>query len=493
MKTKYLLIILFLSLYTNAQNLGTDLEGYSTIYTEGTSLNLNVVDNKLEFNYFNSKWLKASELNAKKKKIINKGWFWGGKILGDANDGISNIISSGKINAGFNLDIVVGKKLFTSKKISRKLLEKRKKKLADENSKLLEKNESIKNNFLENIETLKRLYVEKLFLPIENDNTLDKNLVKDLKTKINQKKDWSLIKQGFKDLKDNKSLKKIKDFEKITASISSPNRVFLKCYEWNKVVQKLQAIEELSSLKDFDQIIEEIDLQTEVIGINSTIYFDREDEILDIAKNPKGSSTSKFLLKFGLSKQDFKYDLNNGGLTSAERLSDEEFTGLSFDLIYNIQWSHNYFWGLSFRGERANNFSALESKEITFGEAGTENSETLSAFAGAYDTFNRYSLNTDFMWINKIEPQGDDYIYLIVNPYIRHFIYDNADQLRNNTNIGLGLNLFNSSKGKILGGAFVQANDVFGVNTRQSLGKSIAFGLSVRVAFKGFNFEEIPN
>ncbi|CAM1364102.1 hypothetical protein [Tenacibaculum xiamenense] len=480
MKKICLIIFLLLSIAIKAQNYGTDVEGYSTIYTPGITLGLDVVNNQLDFNYFDV---------VRKKGGINRANFYGIRLLGDANDGIANIVSSGKVNAGVNLDVVYGYKRFRTKNKNQVLIKAKEK----QKNLLIALKTPDANGFKQLIEDIKKAAIIKFINDLRSSyQGIDPVVAVNIKSSIGNKK-WEDAKRELKSL-DNyfgkMVLTEIEFFDDLRFKTGAKGHVFLE----NKnvrggIIEKLDENIRVTSLPNWSNDKRNLKRFEASIKQARNQYDSITQQIAKLKTRSESSINQKFLMKMGFFKQEFKYDLNNGAPTSSERLKNQEFTGLSFDIIYNIQWRHNYFMGFSLRGQRANNFSSLEIKEITFGEAGTENSETLNAYAGPYDTFNRYSVNSDFMWINKLKKEG---IYLIVNPYLRHFIYEGADQLKNNTNIGLGLNLFNSSGSKILGGAFIQANDVFGVNTKQSLGKSIAFGITVKVAFEGFDFIEKP-
>ncbi|WP_264553962.1 hypothetical protein [Flavobacterium sp. N2038] len=83
-------------------------------------------------------------------------------------------------------------------------------------------------------------------------------------------------------------------------------------------------------------------------------------------------------------------------------------------------------------------------------------------------------------------------IYININPYIRHRIYDHSDSLKNNTVLGLGLHAYNSNDNRIMGGIFVQTNDAFGVHSKEdsTLGKRIVFGLIAKYNITGLKVEK---
>ena len=83
-------------------------------------------------------------------------------------------------------------------------------------------------------------------------------------------------------------------------------------------------------------------------------------------------------------------------------------------------------------------------------------------------------------------------LYVSLNPYIRHRIYEKSDTLKNNTVLGIGLHTYSSKDNKIMGGLFIQTNDLFGVHTdeQSTLGKRISFGIIAKYAITGLKLEE---
>lgn len=213
-------------------------------------------------------------------------------------------------------------------------------------------------------------------------------------------------------------------------------------------------------------------------------------------------STGMVFFRGSFNGSDFRYDLANGEDTIDERFVDKTFNGYTLELGYNYNFKAYHYLGLSGSFSYTNNLNALTSTKykldkteplITDGKFSS--SEEVTALSGPFDTFLRYDLNADYVWLLPLreEPekhsQKESHLYLSINPYLRHRIYQNAENLKNNTILGLGLHVYNSKDNKVMGGVFVQSNDVFGVHVPDgedsNLGKRISFGIIAKFAFSG--------
>jgi hypothetical protein len=200
----------------------------------------------------------------------------------------------------------------------------------------------------------------------------------------------------------------------------------------------------------------------------------------------------------------YTYDLNNSATTIKERFVDKNFNGYTATLGYTRNFRSYNFVGCSLALNYTNNLSGLTSTtykfettvpQITGGEFSS--SQEIIALSGVYDTFLRYDVNFDYIRLVplKEDPGVDDkqsQIYLSINPYLRHRIYEHANDLTNNTIVGLGLHAYNSKDNKIMGGVFIQTNDLFGNHAGEdsTLGKRITFGVIAKFAFTGLKIEE---
>ncbi|MFB9078937.1 hypothetical protein ACFFLS_10440 [Flavobacterium procerum] len=222
----------------------------------------------------------------------------------------------------------------------------------------------------------------------------------------------------------------------------------------------------------------------------------------------KNVSINSFLLYLRPSvKGDaYKYDLANDSTLVADRFVDRKFNGYTIELgsTYNFR-TYNYI-GLSTSINYTNNISALttttyklekQDTSITDGEFTT--SEEIKALSGTFDSYMRYDLNFDYVYLmpmkESAESEKNSAIYLSVNPYLRHRIYDKSDKLKNNTILGLGLHAYNSADNKLMGGLFVQTTDLFGnhAGDDSSLGKRIVFGIIAKYSITGLKVEKKAN
>ncbi len=460
---------MFMPLLVFTQNLGTDIEGYSTIYTKGSNLSLDAINNTLNFDFYKStKFKKDLNTDAHKSEI------YGVSVKGKSNNGLANLITSGEINAATQINLVYGSRYYKNKKVNN--YQDKVDEIQNELSELVQPIIALRAKISDELAKQKKQYIHGFVEDMNGLLDADKN---ELKSIIVNKEPWKEKEKKIKILEidsEEELLEKISLFNDKVKGYRTGGQPDI----WRQIKNNLQKLHYINTTT-INTLLDEMILHN--------IDNDALEE--ELRKLKEGDATiNAFLVKVGVSEQEFQYDLDNSGATAEERIKDEEFTALSFEIIFNKQFKYYNFFGISFKGERANNFDALEAKEITFGEAGTENEETYSAFAGDYDTFNRFSFNADYMRLVPIDSEGTDNMYLTINPYVRHFVYSGATNLKNNTNLGLGVNIFNKTNNKLMGGAFVQANDIFSVNTKQALGRKVAIGLVVKFAFEGFNFEE---
>ncbi len=202
---------------------------------------------------------------------------------------------------------------------------------------------------------------------------------------------------------------------------------------------------------------------------------------------------------------NFKYDLKNDGITVESRFIDKTFNGYSIEMGFTKNYKNYNFLGLSSSLNYTNNLNALtsttfklEKEDTTITDGTFTSSEEIKALTGNYDTFLRYDINFDYLRLiplkenlNSTPDDKQSNLYLSINPYLRHRIYQNADVLKNNTIIGIGLHAYNSKDNKLMGGLFIQTNDLFGVHTgdNSTLGKRISFGVVAKFSFKGLKVE----
>jgi len=245
-----------------------------------------------------------------------------------------------------------------------------------------------------------------------------------------------------------------------------------------------------------------------IIGILKKLkeYEKEEGQFSDVFYEFVHHNKKLMYLRAAFTGSDFKYDLANGGQTVDARFVDKSFNGYSVEFGYTYTTRQYNFLGISGSINYAHNLDALtlttfklDKTDPLITDGKFSSSEEIKAMSGSYDRFLRYDLNFDFIRLLRLSDKPDDTIdksqyYLSINPYVRHRIYDNADKLKNNTILGLGVHAYNSKDNKIMGGLFVQADDTFGVNIAEgessNIGKRISFGIIVKFSLIGLKIEE---
>ena len=236
---------------------------------------------------------------------------------------------------------------------------------------------------------------------------------------------------------------------------------------------------------------------------------DLDKQIQDIYQDTLLDITQKVFFRGGISAIGFRSQ-NEGSVSSDidERFPKGNFTGWQGELGYNVQANrkkgrHYDYFGVSYRWRYMSNFDQLESRDFTlvredstFTGGKLTNSTSITALKEDIDIFHRHSLSIDYVRAIKIDsPTGGSTVsnlYLVLNPYLRHHMYVDAEKLEDHTVIGFGLHAYSVKKQRIMGGLFIQSNDFFGTNTDADkvFGERISVGLIARFTFSGFNLEE---
>ncbi len=189
---------------------------------------------------------------------------------------------------------------------------------------------------------------------------------------------------------------------------------------------------------------------------------------------------------------DYTIDLGKDNTTINSRFIGENFQEYSLETGITKQINGYHFFGLNLRYNYTSNLDNLSSKKysleeidstLTQGEFTT--TQEVNALVGEFEKFNRYDINFDYIYLldlkAKSNAEGESNFLLSINPYFRHHIIEDK---KNNTTIGLGFHSFSVSKNRLLGGIFIEANDVFKVASEVSLGRRINYGLVVKYSLK---------
>ena len=477
--------LLFLSAVTVgiAQNLGVDKSGYSTIYTKGANVSFNLVESQLHLDYFD-----ATQWKRDPKKEVWNAYFYGASIAANANEGIGELISKGNLNAGANAEVVFGFKTHrlradplgvSSRESEKAILDNRNtqnwKNLYMHFRKLKGSIASVKNSLWNDfVNTYVKKSARKKLLKINASTTETSVLETALKGKL-------ITVTGV----DEAQAQFFLVAEQLD-SLLAQREIFTRSKGWDNFVTSLEKLEEIEGVSlPEDLVLQRTKCEQFIQDIGNV-----EKALLALKrKSHTYVSSEKWLIKLGVNQRDFDLDVNAQGQTIEERIQHIRFTSMVVELLYNLQINYNHFIGVGLRAERSNNFNALNEQEISFTDT-NGNSQVVKAYQGSYETFMKYAINADYMYLKRLNKDPKNYSYLILNPYLRHAVFKGNSQLSSQTNVGIGLNLFNSKADKVLGGAYVQLNDVLRMNTDDPLRNGVSFGLVLKYAFSGFDFEE---
>jgi len=212
------------------------------------------------------------------------------------------------------------------------------------------------------------------------------------------------------------------------------------------------------------------------------------------------NKTNLIYARFGFSGAGFKYDLANDSTTVDTRFENVTYNGYQLELGYTTRFKDLNFLGFSLGMRYTSNMADLDSGTFTLQKTDTtitdgvfRSSEEIKALSGPFDRFLRYDFNVDYIrFIRLSEKEGEQDLFLGVNPYIRHRIYDRSETRKNNTVLGVGAHAFNGKDNKLTGGLFIQTEDAFGVHAKEdsTFRQRVSFGIIVKFAFTGFSLKE---
>jgi hypothetical protein len=212
-----------------------------------------------------------------------------------------------------------------------------------------------------------------------------------------------------------------------------------------------------------------------------------------------------FYLRANSKSWAYTYDLANDSTKVSDRFVDRNFNGYSIEAGVTFNFRRLHYLGFSTGYNYASNLLGLtpttfkfQKQDSTITEGQFTEVAEVKALSGTFDSFIRYDINCDYVYLLplKEDPNAADSplsnLYISINPYIRHRIYDQSNLLKNNTVLGLGLHAYSSKDNKIMGGIFVQTNDAFGVHAKEesTFGKRIVFGLIAKYNITGLKVVE---
>lgn len=425
-----------------SQTLGQDKEGLSSLVLSGAILNLDLANEIASFSYYD--YLGKQD-----------GLLVGGELKGKSENGISNLFDEGKLTNSSSISGLIGHYFYEGEWGNK-----------DKIPKLREKYDEKRTEQIQNFDELIRLQSNNSG-NVDFDEVFDKT---NLKTVVDSGGDKEKVKKVLTPVK---------------SKIEELNKSKSRTAEQNKALNSLKKVK-----NGLDKVLATID---KLVGIEDDIE-EIEDEEIELYH-----WGNLIYTRWQVSGVTFRQDTGNQEPTIDLRFPKTKFNGWRGEVGYNLKYGKS-FVGLAVAGNYTNNISELEEKTFTFTlddatiEPGTlRTSSTLSAYgADEFDDFHRYDLLFDYSRIIKIK--GSEKLMLSLNPYIRHSFFHNSRDFEDNTNMGVGLFAINVAKSQLLGGAFVQFNDVFGRNetteeTKTTLDRA-NFGLVIRFGFTGIDVKE---
>lgn len=200
-------------------------------------------------------------------------------------------------------------------------------------------------------------------------------------------------------------------------------------------------------------------------------------------------------------------EIDKTATTIDNRFEDISFQGYKLEAGVTRRMDAGIFLGVTGGISYTNNLSEMSSSTYTLQTVDTtiasgkfSSSKEIKALPGPYDRFLRYDINIDFVKLFALSNHSIDMqknaeksdIYLSLNPYLRHRMYDNHNSIKPHTVLGLGLFAYNNKDGRLAGGLFVQTEDALGTNAdkESTFRKRINFGLVVKYNIAGFKFKD---
>ncbi len=262
------------------------------------------------------------------------------------------------------------------------------------------------------------------------------------------------------------------------------------------VQKELSNIESLkSSFSDLLKLYGELDKQNRdgeritknLDDIRNESYFEKETLIY---------------VRTAFTGSEFLFDSLNSAPTIDERFKKINFQGYRVELGYTQRFLDNHFFGFSSAFSYTSNQSeltkgtfTLQTVDNTITPGTLSSSQTIESLQGDFDRFLRFEVNTDYIYFVPLvdNPKNDDKdntnaFFLGINPYLRHRFYRDAENIKPHTVAGLGVHSFSTKDNKLMGGLFVQTEDLFGTNADRdsTFIQRINFGLIVKFAIEGF-------
>ncbi|QDK82629.1 hypothetical protein EXU85_30080 [Spirosoma sp. KCTC 42546] len=206
-------------------------------------------------------------------------------------------------------------------------------------------------------------------------------------------------------------------------------------------------------------------------------------------KNDDNQTTSKILIYIrpGLSATALKLDKGNSFTTVSSRFIDTTLVSPAIEVGLTTRLGGRIYLGAVLGNKLQSNQDNLRKTTYTFTATdpniqGLTSTREIAAYAGNYLTYSRTYINIDALYFIPTNDQN----YICPNAYLRVNTSNKSNLIPNTVVGGLSINFISEKTGKLLGGVYVQSNDLSGQN-KSSFNKSIQFGLNARLSFSAIS------
>ncbi|MBK7667308.1 MAG: hypothetical protein IPJ32_08145 [Sphingobacteriaceae bacterium] len=428
--SKFKLLFIFLHLlpvFSFSQILNEDAKGESSIVTSGGALGINIETEKIRLNYY-------------KMPIASKGFAYGIDFQGKNTTGIVNLFKKSKFQADANLSCLLGyksaKTVFTRSGDSKNYYS------------ALEKQNFYNEYASELLDTLDAQILRSVKLKLK-----DVNVSNELKDTLN----WSANFSDFPELTVNIS-------KRMKANAADSSK-FALLYSY--LLQLPTSLDTNGTKADYDKALKRVEyykMRADKFKVNSTAG----TMILGYAR--AGGNVKEFTLdKF---KDSAKYD---------QRFIDTNNVSAFFEIGITYVRGMHYF-GCSVGFNHTDNFSSLDDKSYKYVTTDTSlksgvltSTKEFTGYSGNYGRLNKPYIYIDYLYLIHLEQEK----YLGLNGYMRNNFSTDYSYDRDMSSLGFGTNFINGKSGKLMGGFFVQTNDLFASKEPRFL-KTISFGLQAK-------------
>jgi len=232
-------------------------------------------------------------------------------------------------------------------------------------------------------------------------------------------------------------------------------------------------------MKKYESLIEEQDNYIETIN-------ELESEITESRKNRRASSLTIFL-NGGLNANNLIIYNPQTVSTFRESFDTSKFRGGFIDIGCNLDYGSRWTFGITGGYERFNNIDSLEINSYTFRDVSTQGQQQLieelkySAYPGSYIVYDRINLKFDALYYGDL---SDDHRFVLNTLFLRmYFPLSNTKSIKQVIIAGTGINFY-KKEGKLVGGIYLQSNDLFNnLNSDRAFFERVSFGLVAKYAF----------